>query len=196
VPVREGKVKTNVYWHFNLLLYPLALADFVNLLPYDRQVREGGKISFQVTALYKALVMWSFHGKSDHMVLQELDHVLQNARNFLQGGGVEENLLSFDLLSNFRIAVEKLNNTLSREPGSGSLDLSRLSRFPSSLTPTLNETKVNCRGDGNPDLSDLYIPVDPRLLGCSHEDRERPTGRSPRSRKDDPRHEVRQGDDR
>jgi len=167
VPVREGKVKTNVYWHFNLLLYPLALADFVNLLPYDRQVREGGKISFQVTALYKALVMWSFHGKSDHMVLQELDHVLQNARNFLQGGGVEENLLSFDLLSNFRIAVEKLNDTLSREPGSGSLDLSRLRRFPSSLTPTLSETKVNCRGDGNPDLSDLYIPVDPRLLAAA-----------------------------
>lgn len=141
------------YTFFNNLLYPIALAQFINMLPEDKELKPGAPISFQTTEFYKRLSLYSYN-RSDLEALDFINSVFYKLRKLLSGNkDVQIDEVVLDLYQNYLIAINKHGLQVS---------------LPKVHDLLVQKTEgVVCKGSGEVDLSDLYTSVDVEILKAS-----------------------------
>lgn len=146
-----NEARNSGYTLFNNLLYPLALANFVNMLPYDKKLGPGSHISFQITALYKQLSLWSYTDVSDEFVLKTIENTLNEVKRAITENILPKSYLALDLYNNYSIATEKLKK-LGVQISIPSLDNLKVEAQVHEV-----ESQISCDKNGEPDLSGLYV---------------------------------------
>jgi len=138
------------YTFFNNMLYPIALAQFINMLPEDKELRSGAPISFQTTEFYKKLALYSYT-LSDSEALGFINSVFYRLKKLwreLKGVRMDEVVL--DLYQNYLTALGKHGLQVN---------------LPKVQDLLVQKTEgVKCIGKGEVDLHDFYTSVDVETL--------------------------------